>query len=71
MTPVVNKSMFSQEWKGTVSPSVSLCNPTSESHGEAQLVVIAVPVAGVLFFSLSTSIVKSSFKNRNPIMENR
>lgn len=33
--------------------------------------VKAIPAAGVLFFSLSTSMVKSSFKNRKPMIEKR
>lgn len=37
----------------------------------AHSAVAAIPVMGVLFFSLSTSVVKSSFRNRKPMMENR
>lgn len=44
---------------------------STDAIERAHFVVVAIPVIGVLFFSLSTSIVKSSFRKRNPIMENR
>lgn len=63
--------------KKTFCPLVFICNPLNKlptsylPSEKAHLVVTAIPVMGVLFFSLSTSIVKSSFRKRNPIMENR
>lgn len=38
---------------------------------EANFNIKSIPATGVLIFNLSTSMIKSSFKKRNPMMEKR